>query len=402
MRWQVAAPASPREMRVLYVNQTAQVGGAEHSLLTLLCGLGNAVEPAVACPEGELAEMVREAGIEHWPIAGTQASFRLHPLHTTQGLFDMARSALAVRRLVKRLEPDLVHANTTRAALLALLARARSGPPVIAHIRDWVPEGRFSRVVLKTVARRADEIVANSAYVGGQFDGLGTRRPVRVVHNPVELSRFDPTSADGPAVRRELGFEPEAVVISMVATLTPWKGQDDAIAAFAMVDPAGRPPLVLVLAGSAKFAGAGTQYDNLAYERRLHAQVEEQGLVGRVRFLGERADVPDLLAASDLLLMPSWREAFGRIVIEAMAMGVPVLATDVGGPSEVVEPGVDGLLLPPRQPERWAEAIASLVDDRSLRESMGAAAAARARDFATEAHVARFLAIYGELIDPSN
>lgn len=385
-------------MRVLYVNQTAQVSGAEHSLLTLLRGLGDAVEPVVACPEGELAAMLREAGVEHRRIAGTRASFRLHPLHTTRGLFDIARSALAVRRLVKRLQPDLVHANTTRAALLALLARDRSGPPVIAHIRDWVPEGRFSRFVLRTIAGRADEIVANSAYVGRQFDGLGARRPVLVVHNPVELSRFDPAGADGPGVRRELGLEPDAVVLSVIATLTPWKGQDDAIAAFAAIDPPGRPPLALLLAGSAKFAGAGTQYDNLAYERGLRAQVEEGGLGERVRFLGERADVPDLLAASDLLLMPSWREAFGRIAIEAMAMGVPVLATDVGGPPEIVEAGVDGLLLPPRQPERWAEALSELVDDPALRDRMGAAARERAKAFATEAHVDRVLELYRDLL----
>lgn len=385
-------------MRVLYVNQTAQVSGAEHSLLTLLRGLGDAVEPVLACPEGELAELARAAGIEQRPIAGTQASFRLHPLHTTRGLLGIARSALAVRRLVKRLEPDLVHANTTRAALLALLARDRSGPPAIAHIRDWVPEGRFSRFVLGTIARRADEIVANSAYVGRQFDGLGTRRAVRVVHNPVDLTRFDPARADGPGVRRELGIEADAVVLSVVAQLTPWKGQDDAVAALAAVDGAGRPPLRLLLAGSAKFSGAGTQYDNLAYERALRARVEEGELGERVLFLGERADVPDLLAASNLLLMPSWREAFGRIAIEAMAMGVPVLATDAGGPPEIVTDGADGLLLPPQNPARWAEAIAGLVDDGELRRRMGAAARERAGDFATEAHVARVLAIYRELL----
>lgn len=383
-------------MRVLYVNQTAQVSGAERSLLALLGGLGGEVEPLVACPDGELAALLREAGIEWRPIVGTQASFRLHPLHTSRGLLDIARSALGVRRLVAAVGPDVVHANTTRAALLALLGRDRSGPPVLAHIRDWVPEGRFSRFVLGTVARRADAVVANSAYVAAQFDGLRARRPVRVIHNPVDLDRFDPGAADGARTRRELGLPEDAAVFAVVAQLTPWKGQDDAIRALAELGE-GEHPRFLLLVGSAKFAGAGTQYDNLGYERELRALVERCGVADRVFFLGERGDVPGILAATDLLLLPSWREAFGRIAIEAMALAVPVVATEVGGPAEIVRDGIDGLLLPPRQPDRWARALAPLLDDPVRRAEMSAGARVRAAEFGVPRHVARVLGVYRDL-----
>jgi L-malate glycosyltransferase len=384
-------------MRVLYVNQTADVSGAERSLLTLLGALGEAVEPAVACPDGELADELATAGIERLPIHGTQASFRLHPLHTSRGLVEIGRSALQVRRLVARRRPDLVHANTTRAALLALLARERSGPPTVAHIRDWAPEGRFSRTVLGTIARRADAVLANSAYVAAQFDGLPLRRPVSVVHNPVDLGRFDPAAADGAALRRELDLPAGAPVLSVVAQLTPWKGQDDAIRALAALRESGHDA-VLCLAGSAKFAAAGTQFDNAAYERCLHELVAELGLADRVRFLGERSDVPAVLAATDVLLMPSWREAFGRIAIEAMAMGVPVLATDVGGPAEIVRSGVDGLLAPPRDPARWARELAPLLESPELRARMGESARRRAADFSMQAHAAETLGIYRTLL----
>lgn len=384
-------------MRVLYVNQTAQVSGAERSLLALLKGLEGEVEPLVACPDGELADLVREVGIEHRPIAGTQASFRLHPLHTTRGVLDIARSAAGLRRLVAAVRPGVVHANTTRAALLALLGRDRSGPPVLAHIRDWTPEGRFSRFVHGMIARRAQAIVANSAYVAAQFDGLPLRAPVRVIHNPVDLRRFDPSVADGSRVRAELGLPAAAAaVLAVVAQLTPWKGQDDAIRALAEL-AGSEQPRYLLLVGSAKFAGSGTQYHNLAYERDLHALVEELGLADRVLFLGERADVPDVLAATDVLLLPSWREAFGRIAIEAMAMAVPVVATEVGGPAEIVDDGVDGLLLPPRQPSRWASGLGPLLDDPSRRAEMGAAARARAADFDLPHHAAKVLTVYRQL-----
>lgn len=383
-------------MRVLFVNQTAQVSGAERSLLALLEGLDGKVERLVACPEGELAAAVRKLGIAHEPIVGTQASFRLHPVHTSRGLAEIGRSALQARRLVARLRPDLVHANTTRAALLALLARHRSGPPVLAHIRDWVPEGRFSRFVLGLVARRATVVVANSAYIAAQFAGLPTQAPVRVIHNPVDLQRFDPGAVDGGAVRRELGLDGDATVLAVVAQLTPWKGQDDAVRVLA--DLAGRDrDATLLLAGSAKFAAAGTQYDNLEFERSLRALSEELGVGERVRFLGERSDVAAVLAASDLLLMPSWREAFGRIAVEAMAMGVPVLATDVGGPPEILDSGVEGLLLPPRQPDLWACEVEQLLDDPGLLATMGERARRRAADFELAVHAEAVLGCYRDL-----
>jgi glycosyltransferase involved in cell wall biosynthesis len=384
-------------MRVLYVNQTAQVSGAERSLLALLQGLDNEVEAIVACPDGELAQELAVRGVERHRIVGTGASFRLHPLHTGRGLAEIGRSALQVRCLVGRLNPDLVHANTTRAALLALLAR-RSRPPVIAHIRDWAPDGRFARFVLGTIARRADRVVANSAYVAGQFDGLPLRAPVRVLHNPVDLSRFDPAVADGVVVRRELGVGPDAVVLSTIAQLTPWKGQDDSVRTLAeLLDQKGVGEVVLLLAGSAKFTG-GTQFDNVAYERDLRALVETLGLAERVRFLGERSDVPAILAATDVLLLPSWREAFGRIAIEAMAMSVLVAATEVGGPAEIVRDGVDGLLLPPRQPDAWAARLAPLIADAELRREYGERARERAREFRVEVHAATVLNVYRELL----
>lgn len=382
-------------MRVLYVNQTADVSGAEHSLLALIAGLRGEVEPTLACPTGRLSELAAAAEIPTEPIVGTQASFRLHPVHTTRGVAEIGRSALQVRGLAKRLAPPLVHANTTRAALLAVLAR-RPRPPVLAHIRDWAPEGRFSSFVLDVVARRADLVVANSAFIARQFDGLALRQPVEVIHNPVDLGRFDPEQVDRAAARRELGLGEGEVTLAVVAQLTPWKGQDDAIRALAGLQAAGREATLLV-AGSAKFSGAGTQYDNAGYADGLHRLAAELGVGDRVRFLGERSDVPQLLAAADLLLLPSWREAFGRIAIEAMAMGTPVLATDNGGPAEIVRPGVDGLLLAPKQAEAWARALEPLVDDAELRARMGVAARERAREFSVPVHAAAMLAAYRRL-----
>jgi glycosyltransferase involved in cell wall biosynthesis len=386
------------ELRVLYVNQAGQVSGAERSLLTLLDGLRGTVKPIVACPPGELADELAAAGIETEPIAGTAASFRLHPMYTGRGLLDIGRSAVQVRRLVSRVKPDLVHANTTRAALLALLARRRSGPPVIAHIRDWTPPGAFPDFVLATIERGAEAVVANSGYVAERFRGSRLARPVRVVYNPVDLSQFDPAKADGVALREELEIPASAVVLSVIGQIAPLKGQDDAIRAAAALVRSGLDARLLIV-GSVKFASSGARLDNAGFGERLPALASELGLGDAVRFLGERSDVAGILAATDVLLMPFWQEGFGRVAVEAMAMGVPVLACDVGGPAEIVRPGVDGLLLPPRDPEAWSRALGRLIPDDGLRRQMGANAQLRAAEFGIDEHVKGILALYRELAE---
>jgi glycosyltransferase involved in cell wall biosynthesis len=383
-------------IRVLYVNQTGQVSGAERSLLAMIDSVRPAVDPVLACPAGELTDAARELGVATTPIAGTLASFRLHPLHTSRGLYEIGRSALQVRAAVGRLRPDLVHANTTRASLLAVLARHRGRPAIVAHIRDWAPDGRLPRLVDGLVGRRADAVVANSTTVGDQFSGVPLRRPVRVIHNAVDLARFDPAVCDGAAVRRELGIPAERIVLSVIGQLAPIKGQDDAIEILAGLLGAG-VDAELLLVGTAKFTAPGASLDNEDFERGLHRRADESGVAERVRFLGERQDVPDVLAATDLMLMPFWREGFGRVGIEAMALGVPVAAAAVGGPLDIVRQGVDGLLLPPRDPAAWIPELSSLLGNRSRLREMGERGRERAREFSLQSQSEAVLDLYREL-----
>jgi glycosyltransferase involved in cell wall biosynthesis len=130
----------------------------------------------------------------------------------------------------------------------------------------------------------------------------------------------------------------------------------------------------------------------------LRRRVGRDGLDGAVRFLGERDDVPELLRAVDLLLVPSWEEPFGRAIVEAMAAGVPAIATDVGGPPEILAGG-GGVVLPPRSPAAWSAAIGELLSDGERLAALGerARAAARAR-FGAERHAAAVIAVYEEAL----
>ena len=149
-------------MRVLYVNQTAQVSGAERSLLALLRRPRPAVERVVACSCRRAGRELAERGIARQRIVGTQASFRLHPMHTSRGMAEIGRSAIEVRRLAARLGADLLHANTTSASLIWRSWRgAERAAGAGSRPRLGAP-GSFSRFVLGLIGRRADFVVANS------------------------------------------------------------------------------------------------------------------------------------------------------------------------------------------------------------------------------------------------
>ncbi len=386
-------------LRVLVVNQTAATSGAEHSLLTLLAALDPAeVQATVASPIGLLSERVAELGLSHVPIHGTEASFRLNPRTTPPEVTRLARSSMQVARAVRRFESDVVHANTTRAGLIAIGARTFGAPAPLVHVRDWAPPGRAADAVLGLTSRRAGAIVANSRHVAEQFarlpDAPRGRRAPRVIHNPVDLSRFSPAGHDRAAARAALGLPAEAPVVGIVGQLTPWKGQEDAIRALAAC---GQADAHLVIAGSAKFATAAARFDNQAYADGLAPLAAELGVAERTHLLGEVGDVPGVLAALDVLLVPSWEEAFGRVVVEGMAMGLPVIATNHGGPPEIIRDGRTGFLLPPKQPEAWGALLTTLLPDAERRARIGADALEAAQAFDPAHHAAAVMAVYRDL-----
>jgi glycosyltransferase involved in cell wall biosynthesis len=381
-------------VKVLYVNHTSCVGGGEHSLLELINALPDTITPTAACPEGPLADRLRRLGVVTHPIPQLDGSLKLHPAHTPLTLARLRRAVRAVARAARSGEADLLHGNSIRGAIVAGMAARRCGRPAVAHIRDCLPPGRMSSLALGAVERHCDAVIANSRYTAERLPaGMA---PV-VVHNPVDLERFDRHAVSRTQARSELGVRDGELLLGMVAQITPWKAQDDAIRMLDLLRAGGREARLLLI-GTAKFVSKATRFDNLEFLDGLHRLVAQLGLGRQVEFLGEREDVPRLLRALDLLLMPSWEEPFGRAAIEAMAMGTPVAATSVGGPPEIVRDGSDGLLLPPRNPRAWADAVAPLLADAERRERMGLSGRKRAvTSFGAPVHAARVVEVYEQL-----
>jgi glycosyltransferase involved in cell wall biosynthesis len=378
-------------MRVLYVSHTALVSGAEQALLVLLRSVSGVVSPVVACPEGELALAVRELGIPVHVIPGTDLSARLHPWHTTREALKVARAARLTRSIARRVKADIVHANTHRAGLMTALARGVNGAKPVVHVHDSVPPGRLPKLMFRLLAARASAFITTTRYLADQFPPACT---ATVVANAIEPDRFDPSAIDRARARSRLALDLAAPVLAVVGQISPHKAQSDAIRVLALVRET-HPDTRLLLIGSVKFASAATRFDNQGYRDELSTLADRLGVREATMFLGERVDIAEILAAVDVLLVPSWYEPFGLVALEAMIMQVPVVATSVGGTKEVITAESDGLVLPPRQPGAWAEAVTALLADPDRRAAMGATGRRRAlSDFSPRGHAGDVMAVY--------
>ena len=389
-------------MNVLYVNHTGTLSGGERSLLILLEGLPAEVRPLVATPRGPLAAAVERLGLASTRITGTAGSLRLHPLHTPQALAELSLAAAQVRRAARRHGAALAHANSIRAGIVLGLARLSPAASVV-HVRDCLPPGPVSRATMRLIGATATTVVANSRYTASSVRAAAPAARVEVVYNPVDLVRFDPVRIDRAnaraRLREDLGEAGERrLLLGVVAQISPWKGQDTAIEALRLLVADGVDAHLLLI-GSAKFLARATRFDNEAFVARLRGLIAGAGLEDRVSWLGEREDVPELMRALDILLLPSREEPFGRALIEAMALGVPVLATNVGGPAEIVQDGVEGYLLPPLEPAAWAAAIRALHEDPALGARLGQAGRRRVEQaFTVERHVSAMLDLYARAL----
>jgi glycosyltransferase involved in cell wall biosynthesis len=388
------------ELRVLFVNHTADVSGAEISLLELLTALPPEVRPAVCSPLGTLTRAL-PSDVPFYELRTAAAGARLDLRTTPREVASMALGIRQLRKVVDDFAPHVVHANSIRGGLVAS-ALVRNRPPLVVHVRDVLPPHPTSRLVRALLLRRTDAIVANSDYTLEHF--LDGRRPtgvlLRTVRNPIDVDRLERT-ARRLGLRDELGVPAEAHVLVHAAQVTSWKAQDDSVRILAKLRASGLDAHLLI-AGETRFAGTGTSASNASFAAELRTLVSSLGVDDAVHFVGWRDDIASVYRAADVAILPSLHEPFGRVVVEAMAFEVPVVATSNGGPAEVLHDGIDGLLEAPRRPDEWARRIEGLLADPGARRSVVEAARTRVRaEFSPAAHAQAVLDVYRTLTAPT-
>ena len=360
---------------LLISNHADIVGGGELSLLTLLEGLDKSRwSPMVVVPaEGAVSARCRALGFPthfiplpslRWPGPA------------------VLRSIAGLRRLIACTGARLLHANGSRAMFYAGLAGRLVGRPVIWHVRVADQDRLLDRLL--TPFARA--IVVNSNAVGRRF--AWARHKIRCIPNGVDLARFTPRQPS-PELRASFDLPEGAPVVASVGRFVAYKGYTYLLQAAGLVHEA-TPEVHWVLVGDGELRS------------ELEAQCQSLGLESRVHFTGWREDIPEILAMADLFVLPSLGEHFGRVLIEAMAMGKAVVATDAGGVPEVVIHGETGLLVPPAQPGPFATAVLALLKDPAKAARLGNAGRRRAEKvFSLGRHVETVEALYKELLGES-
>ncbi len=386
---------SPAPLRVLFFDHTAAQSGAEIAMLNLVRNLDTRkVTPVVVFgaygPVVEQMNPVADTHVLPMPVAVAGAkkdSLGIGSLFRLRATLGGVAYIWRLSRFIRRCDVDLVHTNSLKADIIGGIAGRLARRPVIWHVRDRIDEDYLPPSVVRMfrlLSRWVPQfVITNSAATlrslypdaprGSSVPASGGRRErSAVVHDgtpwPFPASR---TAARNGQVR-----------IGLIGRISPWKGQHIFLQAAARVCQK-FPEARFFVVGSALFGEA-------EYDRKVRSLTESLGISDLVTFTGFRKDVQNMIADMDLIVHASTTgEPFGQVIIEGMAAGKPVVATDGGGVPEIVEDGKTGILVPMGDVQAMADAIGRMLADPALAADMGARGRERVRDYFTIERKAR-------------
>ena len=345
--------------RVLFVDHAGVLGGAELYLLDIVRVMKDQAH-VLLFEDGPFYNRLKDEGISTSILQASDAVMgvertggRLDDLKAIPGIFQMVWQ---LRKLAKGY--DVIYANSQKALVIGALAGKAAGRPVVWNLHDILTADHFSGAHRKLGVFLAnqfvDHIIVNSQATKDAFEESGGNvDKSSIIYNGIDVARFD--KIDGYEVqelRKSLGLSHHKIV-GVFSRLTPWKGQHILLESLAHL-----PDVHALLVGGALFQ------DDHTYERSLRNLAEQMGITERVHFLGFRDDVPRLMKAVDIVLHSSTSpEPFGRVIVEGMLAQRPVIATGAGGAKEIIDDGVDGILIPPNNPMAMVSAISRLISD---------------------------------------
>jgi len=370
-----------RPDRVLYLIVDLTVGGAEDHLLSLARNLDRArFLPVVCCigRKGTIGAEIEAAGVRVEELGKLR-----------KGGFNREIVPL-LRALIRRERIDLVHAHMYHANLYGRLAAFREGVPAVISVHNtYVRPKILRRVLNRWLARRTPFILAGSEAIRDDIARYDRVPPgkIRVVPYGVDVEKFDSVLSREEA-RGKLGLPGDRFLVGTVGRLEEQKGQKYLIDAAGRLSRDGRKVTLLIV-------GSGREED------RLRDQAVREGIGDAVLFLGTRRDLPELFRAMDVFAFPSLWEGFPIALLSAMAAGLPVIVTPVGGVPEVVKDGVNGLIVPAGDPAALAEAIWNAHENPVGASALGRAAAATIRDrYSHRTTARRIMEVYDQVLGP--
>ena len=369
---------------IFYITPSVELLGARVSLFQLVANLDTTrFRPLVICPrEGPLSERLRDINVQtrivrigkwrkvkYWPLI-PQAIFNLTEIGREEGV-------------------GLWHSNEFWSFPYAYQSAKRLGTPAICHFRcsrsaTQVPPQKLR----KYFVHKADQIIAISESQKNIFKNMPeVASKLSVVPNGLDLSKF--SRLETKAFRKEFNVDDNEFLVGMVGLISEHKGVEEYLIACAKVAEK-IPNLKIVI--------VGPDHSRI-YLKRIKKLCAKLQIENRMIFTGFREDIPNIMSSLDLLITPSRQEAFGRVLLEAMAVGTPVIASDVGGIPEVISSNDVGILVPPENPGRFAEEMIGLLKNENRRKVIAANARRLVEEkFSIQLHVQRIQSIYDEFL----
>lgn len=375
-------------MKVVYLNPTGQLGGAERVLLDVMASLLAAdshFRPhLIAASDGPLVAAARNLSVPVTVLpfppslarlgdggAGGPAGRQIGPLAMLGRLTKACGAAglylNQLRRTLKRLSPDLIHTNGFKMHLLGLWTRPRR-TPVVWHIHDYVSARPLMARVLPRFANRCAAIIAVSNSVATDVRKI-CQTEVHTIHNAVDLDRFSPDGEqlDLDTLAGMLTAAPGTVRVGMFATMARWKGHEVFLKALAALPD--ELPVRAYIVGNALYQTDGSQYSLVGLRR----MAKDLGVSHKVGFTGFVENVPAAMRTCDIIVHASTQpEPFGLVIVEGMACGKPVIVSNAGGAAELIEDHRTALVHSPGNADELAERINELAANSSLRSQLTA------------------------------
>jgi len=353
-----------KKIRILHVITRLERGGAPAALLDVLHRCDNkCFEHSIATgivqkPENDMTLYARDTGF---------CVFVVPSLVREISPFSDLCAFVRLFFLIHKGKYDIVHCHTSKGGFVGRLAAWLANVRIIIYSPHGdIFEGYFGKIktclftwLEKFAARFSDKIITltKSGIAPYLAAGIGKKSQYDYIYNGIDVKEFEKRKVDRAQKRNELGIANDRLLIVTAGRLVPVKGYAYLIEAFAWVVKE-MPDAHLLFLGDGEL------------REELSRQAEKLGLKNRLSFLGMRTDVPEIISCSDLFVLPSVNEGFGMVLLEAMAMRCPIVATNVGGIPEVVLDDETGILVPPKDPLQLSRAMIKLLKDTALAESM--------------------------------
>ncbi|WP_016949031.1 glycosyltransferase family 4 protein [Anabaena sp. PCC 7108] len=343
-------------MKILFLDQSGKPGGAELCLIDIAKSYQKSSLVGLFA-DGDFRKLLEKNQIPVEVLATQVINVRKQS-SLLQALGSVGQLTPLIYKVVQRArEYDLIYANTQKALVVGAIASFFARRPLVYHLHDILSAEHFSktnlRVAVTLVNRFSSLVIANSEASKTAFlEAGGKPNIIEVVYNGFESDNYQTCETEIKNLKQELGIE-DKFVVGHFSRLSPWKGQHILINALVECPE----NVIAVLVGDALF---GEQ----DYVQDLHQKVAALGLENRVKFLGFRSDIPQLMAMCDVVAHTSTApEPFGRVIVEGMLCGKPVIAAKAGGAMELVEDGINGFLVTPGESQELAQVINTCVQE---------------------------------------